>query len=110
LDNAGVDEESNEIMRQVQMMARKEIDYKGMSTEQKKQLVSEVNILRELKHPNIVRYFDRFVDRENGMIYIMMEYCPHGDLAALIRKCKREKYSLFIIQPVFLFLYSNSYK
>lgn len=30
-----------------------------MSEKEKMQIVSEVNILRELKNPNIVRYFDR---------------------------------------------------
>jgi NIMA (never in mitosis gene a)-related kinase len=37
----------------------KEINYGKMSEREKKQLVAEVNILRELKHPNIVRYYDR---------------------------------------------------
>lgn len=32
-----------------------------MSEKEKHQLVAEVNILRELDHENIVRYFDRFV-------------------------------------------------
>jgi NIMA (never in mitosis gene a)-related kinase len=59
-------------------LARKEIDYRKMSEREKKQLVSEVNILRELKHPNIVRYFERVVDRTNGLIYIYMEYCEGG--------------------------------
>jgi NIMA (never in mitosis gene a)-related kinase 2 len=46
-------------------LARKEIDYRKMSEKEKKQLVAEVNILRELRHPNIVRYYERFVDRDN---------------------------------------------
>lgn len=60
------------------ILARKEIDYRKMSEREKKQLVSEVNILRELKHPNIVRYYERVVDRNNGLIYIYMEYCEGG--------------------------------
>ena len=43
-----------------------------MTEKEKKQLVAEVNILRELRHPNIVRYYERFVDRENSLIYIIM--------------------------------------
>ena len=52
-------------------------------------LVSEVNILRELRHPNISRYYDRVIDKEQARLYIVMEYCSGGDLAAIIRKRKR---------------------
>lgn len=62
------------------VLARKEIDYRKMGEKEKRQLVAEVNILRELKHPNIVRYYERFVDRENCLIYIIMEYCEGGAL------------------------------
>ena len=72
------------------ILARKEIDYNKMSEREKKQLVTEVNILRELRHPNIVRYFERFVDREKSLIYIIMEYCEGGDLAAIIKRCQME--------------------
>lgn len=73
------------------VLVRKEIDYRKMSEKEKKQLVTEVNILRELRHPNIVRYYERFVERDNSLIYIVMEYCEGGDLAALIKKCKSDK-------------------
>ncbi|KAJ3108535.1 G2-specific serine/threonine protein kinase [Phlyctochytrium planicorne] len=72
------------------ILARKEIDYRKMTEKEKRQLVAEVNILRELRHPNIVRYYERFVDRDSCMIYIIMEYCEGGDLAAIIRQCKKE--------------------
>ena len=41
------------------IMVWKELNYGRMSEKEKMQIVSEVNILRELKNPNIVRYFDR---------------------------------------------------
>lgn len=62
-----------------------------MKDKEKQMLVSEVNILRELRHPNIVRYFDRIIDREKQKIYIVMEYCEGGDLASYINECKKEK-------------------
>lgn len=67
----------------------KEIRYGRMSEKEKSMLVSEVNILRELKHPNIVRYKDRIIDRESSTIYIIMEFCENGDLSSVIRKYKR---------------------
>jgi serine/threonine protein kinase len=42
----------------------KELNYGKMSEREKKQLVLEVNILRELKHNNIVRYYDRIIDKK----------------------------------------------
>jgi len=42
-----------------QIFVSKEIHYANMSEKEKQQLVAEVNILRELKHPNIVQYYDR---------------------------------------------------
>ena len=59
----------------------KELNYGKMSEKEKQQLVSEVNILRELRHPNIVRYYDRILCKEKSKIYIVMEYCEQGDMA-----------------------------
>ncbi|XP_060686892.1 serine/threonine-protein kinase Nek2 isoform X1 [Hemiscyllium ocellatum] len=69
----------------------KEMDYGSMSEAEKQMLVSEVNLLRELRHPNIVRYYDRIIDRTNTTLYIVMEFCEGGDLASLINKCIRER-------------------
>ncbi|KFW96270.1 Serine/threonine-protein kinase Nek2, partial [Phalacrocorax carbo] len=62
----------------------KELDYGSMTEAEKQMLVSEVNLLRELRHPNIVRYYDRIIDRSSTTLYIVMEYCDGGDLASLI--------------------------
>ncbi|XP_034966438.1 serine/threonine-protein kinase Nek2 [Zootoca vivipara] len=70
----------------------KELDYGSMTESEKQMLVSEVNLLRELKHPNIVRYYDRIIDRTNTTLYIVMEYCEGGDLATLIAKCTKERH------------------
>ena len=60
--------------------ASKEINYGQMNEKEKQQLVTEVNVLRELRHPNIVRYYDRIIDKKNQRINIIMEYCENGDL------------------------------
>ncbi|XP_035534870.1 serine/threonine-protein kinase Nek2 [Morone saxatilis] len=69
----------------------KELDYGTMAESEKQMLVSEVNLLRELKHPNIVRYYDRIIDRTNTTLYIVMEYCEGGDLSSLITRCIKER-------------------
>ncbi len=69
----------------------KELDYGRMDEKEKHHIVSEVNILRELHHPNIVKYVDRIIDKKTTKIYIIMEYCPRGDLSQLIKRCKRSK-------------------
>ena len=75
-----------------QILVWKELDYGNMTEAEKQMLVSEVNVLRELKHPNIVRYYDRIIDRINTTIFIVMEYCERGDLGALISKHRKEKW------------------
>ncbi|XP_063853682.1 LOW QUALITY PROTEIN: serine/threonine-protein kinase Nek2-like [Scylla paramamosain] len=49
----------------------------------------EVNLLRELNHPHIVRFLHHIVDRRTTTLYILMEYCPGGDLRQLVNKCKK---------------------
>ncbi|KAL4630566.1 serine/threonine-protein kinase Nek2 isoform X1 [Arapaima gigas] len=69
----------------------KVLDYGTMAEAEKQMLVSEVNLLRELKHPNIVRYYDRIIDRTNKTLYIIMEYCEGGDLSSIISRCIKER-------------------
>jgi NIMA (never in mitosis gene a)-related kinase 2 len=59
-----------------------------MNDKEKQQLINEVNILRELKHENIVRCYDKFVDKRNTSIFLVMECCKGGDLGKLIQKCR----------------------
>lgn len=75
----------------------KEIDYGGMSEKEKQLLVQEVNLLRELRHPHIVRYHDRIIARAEATLYIIMEYCQGGDLNAIIARCKTERWEIVIL-------------
>ena len=72
-------------------MVAKELDYGKMNEKEKQQIVAEVNILRDLKHQNIVRYYDRHIDKTDLKIYIIMEHCPNGDLQRVIRSCLKKK-------------------
>lgn len=61
-----------------------------MSEKEKELLVSEVNILKNLKSSFIVRYYDRIIDKKSRKIYIIMEYCGAGDLSNEIKKKKAD--------------------
>ncbi|PSS35569.1 hypothetical protein PHLCEN_2v1480 [Hermanssonia centrifuga] len=97
------------IQRQLllQVFARKELNFERMTERDRKQIVAEVcapslpfytdhtnpqklrNILKDLQHEHIVRYHDRYVDRDAGMLYILMEYCGGGDLSTVIKQAQR---------------------
>ena len=76
------------------IMVWKELDYGPMSDKEKAHVVSEVNFLRELRHPFIVKYYDRIIDKKSMKLYIVMESCGGGDLKRLIKKCKAQKVHL----------------
>jgi len=42
-----------------QILVWKELDYGRMSERERHQVVGEVNILKQLNHPNIVKYYDK---------------------------------------------------
>ena len=49
-----------------------------------KQLVDEIDILKSLEHPNIMKIYECFEDKEN--VYIISEFCDEGDLLAKMEK------------------------
>ena len=40
--------------------------------------------MKKLKHRNVVRYIDSFVDRD--YLYLVMEYCTRGDLQEYLNR------------------------
>ncbi|KAF8817671.1 NIMA-related protein kinase NIMA1, partial [Cardiosporidium cionae] len=67
----------------------KVIPYKGLKEKEKQQLVAEVNVMRGLMHPNVVRYYERVIVKSTQCLYIVMEYCDAGDLAAAMVEAKK---------------------
>lgn len=55
-------------------------------------LIHEAKLAARLTHANIVTVFD--LGRENGRLYIAMEYVEGLDLGALLRACTRQKIPL----------------
>lgn len=48
------------------------------------QLLKEIMLMRDLKHPNIVRYVD--AQRRKRYMYILLEYVPGGSIAQMLSK------------------------
>ncbi|QCE02473.1 unc51-like kinase [Vigna unguiculata] len=65
-------------------VAIKEIDQRQLSPKVKEHLLKEISILSTIKHPNIVRLFETI--QANDRIYLVLEYCAGGDLAAYIQR------------------------
>lgn len=53
------------------------------------QLLDEIAILKKLDHPNIIKYYETY---ENAKyLYIVMEYCPGGELFDVIAKKTKDE-------------------
>jgi serine/threonine protein kinase len=51
-------------------------------------LRSEINAMRRLDHPNIVKLFETFEDRELQQIHMIMELCTGGELVAQVTESR----------------------
>ncbi|XP_012281826.1 serine/threonine-protein kinase ULK3 [Orussus abietinus] len=67
-----------------EVVAIKCVDKSGLSKSAIENLITEINLLKILKHEHIVEMKDFFWDE--GHIYIVMEYCDAGDLSSFIRR------------------------
>lgn len=72
--------------------AVKKIDLSHIPEGDLPEIMSEIDLLKNLHHPNIVQY--RGYHRTASSLYIVLEYCENGSLAALVRKFGRIPESL----------------
>lgn len=71
-------------------MAVKVIDKKIFANKYNlKNIQSEIDIMKKIEHPNIVKLHD--VYQTNNNMYIVTEYCRGGDLHCLLKKQKKLK-------------------
>ncbi|XP_048421594.1 serine/threonine-protein kinase ATG1a isoform X2 [Pyrus x bretschneideri] len=65
-------------------VAVKEIDKTQLSPKVSDNLLKEISILSTINHPNIIRLFEAIQTKDR--IYLVLEYCDGGDLAAYIHR------------------------
>ena len=68
--------------------AVKEVQTRNLDQKELTNQINEVDVLRKLSHPNIVKYHEDFVDKPSGNLCIVMEHCEGGDLQSLIKRNK----------------------
>ena len=61
------------------IFAYKIIKLAGFSTSQRGEILNEVDVMTQVRHPNVVAYEESFV--EDDTLHIVMECCSGGDLA-----------------------------
>lgn len=63
----------------------KKINLKHLKRNSQAEALKEAQILKQLRHPNIIRYYTSFM--EDDTIHIVMEYAERGDLHAVTIPC-----------------------
>ena len=56
-----------------QIFALKKIDEKKLNYKEKGYVQNEINILKSIKHPNIIKLYDNY--KKNDFTYLILEYC-----------------------------------
>ncbi|QLG71908.1 hypothetical protein HG535_0C02600 [Zygotorulaspora mrakii] len=72
------------------VMVRKEIKYGHMNSKERQQLIAECTILSQLKHENIVEFYNWDFNEQQEVLFLYMEYCSRGDLGQMIKHYKQE--------------------
>ncbi|QDZ18040.1 serine/threonine protein kinase [Chloropicon primus] len=67
-------------------VAIKQISLEGLSEDDKDNMVQEIDLLRNLKHKNIVKYLGSY--RTKSHLYIILEYAENGSLSQIIKPNK----------------------
>jgi serine/threonine protein kinase len=77
----------------------KEIHLDTCPREDREALFREINILKAVQHPNIVRYIDSAIDPCKNLMQILMEFCDGGDMCCLIDAANRRSPTKGLSEP-----------
>jgi non-specific serine/threonine protein kinase/NIMA (never in mitosis gene a)-related kinase len=71
-----------------ELLCAKMVKVSCASAKERKAIKLEVELMKKLDHPNIVRYHDSFLTARRAHLCIMMEYCDGGDLEGHIKRSR----------------------
>lgn len=91
------------VKHECKILARKEVNYNNENARKVDDTIHEIEVLKELKHENIVELEDYYIDNGKNIIYIYTKYYERGDLCGIIKekKEKREDFSF----DVYIYIY-----
>ena len=86
-----------DIMRAMKIIKRQ----KHSSEQEKIEITNEINILKTMDHPNIVKIFEFYSNKDSYSI--IMEYCRGGQLVSEIKSYGPfdEKYTAYVMYQIF---------
>ena len=76
------------------LYALKQVSISTLSPREKANAINEVRLLASVSHPQVVTFYDSFIDEKSGALCIVMEYADGGDLQERIRQCQVMKTSM----------------
>lgn len=71
----------------------KVIKIKAIPKKEREACRLEVDLLKRLHHPNIVGYFESFMNPTRESLCIVMPFCDGGDLSEQIKKANKQLFS-----------------
>ncbi len=69
------------------------------NTDDEKEILNEINILKKLSHPNIVRIYEFYITKDH--YYIVTEYCKEGELFSYIKNKYSERQLAVLFYQIF---------
>lgn len=67
----------------------KTVRLEGLDQREQTDALNEIRVMERIDHPNIVKFYDTFLDGENGIVTVM-EYLSGGDLSNVISKHRKD--------------------
>ena len=72
---------NNELIRAMKIIDKSKIN---ANDEENDTIKNEINVLKKIDHPNIMKIYEFYEDKEN--FYIIAEFCDAGDIGNIMDK------------------------